>query len=189
MAPIQLFASDLSTEEGVNKLKNQIDKQGHKVDVLINNVGVGKYGHLESFSPKDYDWIMDSNMRSTFLLTKAFGPSMKSQRSGNIIFIASVAGLRGLPGEAVYCASKAAQIAFAQSLDYEMRPKGVKVHVIAPGAVNTDFAIGTGRDKQDPILEKMLSANDIAEAVGFVLKQSQKSRVFFVGLKPMDEPL
>jgi NAD(P)-dependent dehydrogenase (short-subunit alcohol dehydrogenase family) len=180
---------DVTNEEDVKTLHNEVIGQFGHCDILINNVGVGKYGPVKDFSVDDYDWIMKANMRSTFLVTRAFLPEMLDNKSGSIIFISSVAGLRGLPNEAVYCASKCAQVGFAQSLDYETRPHGVKVSVIAPGATKTDFAFGTGRTPGDPKLDEYSDPEDVAESVLFVLSQPEKTRVMLVSMRPMVEAL
>lgn len=181
--------ADVSDAEDVAHLKQAaMERFGH-VDILVNNAGVGKYGPLSSLSVADYDWMMDTNMRSSFLCTHAFLPGMLERRSGWIVFVASVAGLKGLPNESVYCASKFAQIGFAQAIDYETREQGVKVSVVAPGGVHTHFALGTGRTPGDPQLEKMMDAEDIADAVLFALTQPPKARVFLIGMRPMSEPL
>lgn len=159
------------------------------LDVLVNNVGVGKYGPLPTMDVDDYDWMMDSNMKSSFLCTRAFLPWMLEQGSGQICFLGSVAGLKGLPNEAVYCASKFAQMGFAQALDYETREQGIKVSVVAPGGVHTEFAIGTGRTEGDPMLDTMLDPEDVAGAVLFALTQPEKARSFLIGMRPMSEPL
>ncbi|GLV48843.1 hypothetical protein TJA_19460 [Thermus sp. LT1-2-5] len=149
----------------------------------------GKYGPILDFTPADYDWIMDTNMRTSFLVTRAFLPPLLQKGSGDLVFIASVAGLRGLPQEAVYCASKFAQVGFAQALDHELRPKGIRVSVVAPGGVNTEFAWGTGRTPGDPRLNAFLRPEEVAEAVIFALSQPPHARVFLIGLRPMVEPL
>ncbi|WP_324716542.1 SDR family NAD(P)-dependent oxidoreductase [Carboxydochorda subterranea] len=158
-------------------------------DILVINAGVGKYGPLEAFSPDDYDWIMETNMRSTFLFARFAVPHLKRQGSGHVVIVASVAGKKGLPNEAVYCASKHAQVGFAQALDYELRPHGVKVTTIAPGGVHTHFALGTGRTPGDPQLEEYLDPEDVAEAVYFAVAQPPKSRIIEVVMRPMREPL
>ena len=180
---------DVTLEADVEKLYETVKSKLGRCDILVNNVGVGKYGPVKDFSVADYDWIMTNNMRSTFLVTRFFLPGMLDQKSGNIVFISSVAGLRGLPNEAVYCASKSAQVAFAQSLDYETRPAGVKVSVIAPGATKTDFAIGAGRTLGDPKLDEYSDPQEVAEAVLYVLSQPEKTRVMLVSMRPMVEAL
>lgn len=181
--------ADLTRAEDVNRLKvAALDRFG-QVDVLVNNAGVGKYGPLSTLSAADYDWMMNTNMRSSFLCTAAFMPEMLDRKQGWIVFVASVAGLKGLPHESVYCATKFAQIGFAQALDYETREQGVKVSVVAPGGVHTSFAIGTGRTEDDPQLDGMMDAQDVAEAVLYAVTQPEKVRVFLIGMRPMSEPL
>lgn len=181
--------ADLSQEADVARLKTAaLDVMG-RVDILVNNVGVSKYGPLHTMTAADYDWMMNSNMRTSFLCTQAFMHEMVARNEGWIVFIGSVAGLKGLPNEAVYCASKFAQMGFAQALDYETRETGVKVSVVAPGGVHTHFAIGTGRTAGDPMLERMLDAEDVASAVIFAVTQPPKARVFLIGMRPMSEPL
>ncbi|MDZ4765636.1 MAG: SDR family oxidoreductase [Chloroflexota bacterium] len=160
-----------------------------RVDILVNNAGVGKFGTLDTLTIDDYDWMMNTNMRATFLATKAFLPGMIERREGWIAFVGSVAGLNGLPNETLYCASKHAQYGFARSLDHECRPHNVKVSYIAPGGVNSYFAFGTGRTQGDPKLETYLDNEDVADAVLFALQQPPKSRIFLVGLRPMGEQL
>ncbi len=181
--------ADVSREEDVERLKEKALESFGQVDILVNNVGVAKYGSVDSLSPQDYDWMMDTNVRSSFLCTRAFLPAMLERQEGWIVFVASVAGMRGLANKSVYCASKFAQIGFAQSLDYEVRERGIKVSVVAPGGVNTEFAYGTGRTPGAPRLKHYLDPEDVAEAVIFALTQPPRSRVFLVGMRPMYEPL
>ncbi len=181
--------ADLTREEDVGRLKDAAHRKFGRVDILVNNAGVGKYGPLASLTAADYDWMMDTNMRSSFLCTAAFLPEMLERERGWVVFVASVAGLKGLPNESVYCATKFAQVGFAQALDYETRERGVKVSVVAPGGAHTSFAIGTGRTEGDPHLEGMMDAQDVAEAVLFAVTQPEKVRVFMIGMRPMSEPL
>ena len=182
-------AADLTREEDVERLRDAALARFGRVDILINNAGVGKYGPLTSLSAADYDWMMNTNMRSSFLCTSAFLPGMLARRQGWVVFVSSVAGLKGLPNESVYCATKFAQMGFAQALDYETREQGVKVSVVAPGGVGTHFAFGTGRTPGDPMLDAMMDAKDVAEAVLFAVTQPPKVRVFLIGMRPMSEPL
>jgi 3-oxoacyl-[acyl-carrier protein] reductase len=181
--------ADVGEEGDVDRLHATTVERFGDADILVNNVGVGSYGPLPTMTVEDYDWMMRSNVRSSFLCTRRFLPAMLERGSGQICFVGSVAGLKGLPGESVYCASKFAQMGFAQALDYETREQGVKVCVVAPGGVNTEFAIGTGRTAGDPMLDDMLDAEDVASAVLFGLTQPDKARTFLIGMRPMSEPL
>jgi 3-oxoacyl-[acyl-carrier protein] reductase len=179
--------ADAANEKEVERVRGSILGALGKVDILVNNVGIARYAPFADLTLADYDWMMNTNMRSTFLFTKAFLPPMVERGSGWVVFVASVSGLFGFPGETAYCASKHAQVGFAKALDREVSEKGVKVSVIAPGGVNTEHAFGTGRTPGDPALEAYLEADDVAEAVIFAVTQPPKSRSFLIGLRPMCE--
>lgn len=180
--------ADVAQEADVKKLRDEALAAFPQVDIVVNNAGVAKYASLLEHSADDYDWMMNTNMRSTFLVTHAFLPEMLERKSGTVIVVSSQAGMRGFPNEVVYCASKFAQVGFAMALDNEVRERGVKVSIIAPGGVHTTFAFGTGRTPDMPQLQGMLDAEDVAEAVVFAARQSPKSRILFVGMRPMSEP-
>jgi short-subunit dehydrogenase len=179
--------ADATKQVDVNELKEKALQVFPQIDILVNNAGVGKYASLLEHTIEDYDWIMNTNMRSTFLFTHSFLPEMLARRNGTIIIISSQAGYRGFPTETVYCATKFAQVGFAQALDGEVRPHNIKVSIIAPGGVYTAFAMGTGRTEGDPALDKMLEAEDVADAVVFAAAQPIKSRILVVGMRTMSE--
>ncbi len=182
--------ADVSKVEDVDRLKQAAHEAFGKVDILVNNAGVGKNGTVQSLTVEDFDWIMASNFRSTFLCTKAFMPGMIERQEGNIIFVGSVAGMQGLPNESIYCATKHAQKGFAESIDYECQPYNVKVSYIAPGGTNTNYGFYNGtRTPGDPMLDGFLTSEDVADAVVFAATQGPKSRVFLIGMRPMNEGL
>ncbi|MEP7289934.1 MAG: SDR family oxidoreductase [Chloroflexota bacterium] len=182
--------ADVSSEADVDRLAKAAFDTFGEVEILVNNAGVGKNGTVSSLTTEDYDWIMNTNMRSTWLCTKAFMPPMIARKHGAIIFVSSVAGLAGLPNEPIYCATKFAQIGFAQSIDYEAYPNNVKISVIAPGGTNTTYGFDNGtRTPGDPMLEGFHESEDIADAVVFAATQPPKSRVFMVWMRPMNESL
>ena len=159
------------------------------LDILINNVGVGNYKNLVDTSAEDYDEMMDSNMRTTFLFTREAAPVMIKQHSGTILIISSMAGVYGFAGEAVYCSTKFAQVGFAQALDKELRPHGIKVGVICPGGVKTEFALGKGRTEQSVAQSGMLEAEDVAGAVLLACTQSPGARIIEIQMRTMAESL
>jgi NADP-dependent 3-hydroxy acid dehydrogenase YdfG len=159
------------------------------LDILLNNVGVGNYKDLVETSAAEYDELMDTNVRSTFLFTRHTVPVMINQGSGTILMISSMAGIYGFAGEAVYCATKFAQVGFAQALDKELRSHGIKVGVICPGGVKTEFAPGKGRTEQSVAQSGMLDPEDVAGAVLLACTQSPRSRIIEVQMRTMDEPL
>jgi NADP-dependent 3-hydroxy acid dehydrogenase YdfG len=159
------------------------------IDILINNVGVGNYKKLVDTSLDDYVQMMDANVRTTFLFTRHVVPTMIQQGDGLILMISSMAGVYGFPGEAVYCATKFAQVGFAQGLDKELRPHGIKVGTINPGGVKTEFALGKGRTEESVAQSEMLEADDVAAAVLFACTQPKGSRIIQVQMRTMAEAL
>jgi len=160
-----------------------------KLDILVNNAGAGIYKDLVSTSAEEYDQLFDTNVRTTFLFTRHAAPAMVAQRSGTILMISSMAGIYGFAGEAVYCATKFAQVGFAQALDKELRPHGIKVGVICPGGVKTEFALGSGRTEAGVKASTMLEPEDVAAAVLLACTQSPGSRIIEIQLRTMSEAL
>ena len=159
------------------------------IDILINNVGMGIYKDLVDTSVEDYHTMVNTNILTTFLFTRFAIPHMIERRSGTILMISSMAGVYGFAGEAVYCATKFAQVGFAQALDRELRPKGIKVGILCPGGVKTEFAIGTGRTEQGVKDSNMLEAEDVARAVLLACTQSPGSRIIEIQMRTMAESL
>jgi 3-oxoacyl-[acyl-carrier protein] reductase len=160
-----------------------------RIDILINNTGVGNYKNIVNTSAADYDEMMDTNVRSTFLFTRHTVPVMLKQKSGTILMISSMAGVYGFGGEAVYCATKFAQVGFAQALDRELRPSCIKVGAICPGGVKTEFALGKGRTAKSVAESGMLDPEDVAGVVLMACTQSPKSRIIEVQMRTMAESL
>jgi NAD(P)-dependent dehydrogenase (short-subunit alcohol dehydrogenase family) len=159
------------------------------IDILINNVGIGNYRNLVDTSAADYDEMMNANVRSTFLFTHHTVPHMIKQKSGTILMISSMAGVYGFGGEAVYCMTKFAQVGFAQALDRELRPHGIKVGAICPGGVKTEFGLGKGRTEESVAASAMLEPEDVAGVVLMACTQSPGSRIIEVQMRTMDEAL
>lgn len=182
-------AGDAREEETAKQTVTAALKAFGRIDILINNAGVGIYKTLAETSAEDYDTMMDSNMRSSFLFARHVVPVLIAQKSGLVLMISSMAGVYGFAGEAVYSATKFAQVGFAQGLDKELRPYGIKVGTICPGGVKTEFALGTGRTEQGVAELGMLEAEDVAEAVLFACTQPLKSRIIQIQMRTMAEPL
>jgi 3-oxoacyl-[acyl-carrier protein] reductase len=183
------IVGDASKEDTARKAVAAAQEKFDSLDFLINNVGVGNYKNLVETSAEEYDEMMDTNMRSTFLFTRYAVPVMKEQGSGTILVISSMAGVYGFPGEAVYCATKFAQVGFAQALDNELRPHGIKVGAICPGGVKTEFALGKGRTEVGVAQSGMLEPEDVAGVVLLACTQSPQSRIIEVRMRTMAESL
>jgi len=180
---------DAREEETARRTAEEGVKAFGRIDILINNAGVGNYKNLVDTSAEEYSEMMDANMRSTFLFSRHVVPVMVKQRSGLVLMISSMAGVYGFAGEAAYCATKFAQVGFAQGLDKELRPFGIKVGTINPGGVKTEFAIGKGRTEEGVAKSEMLEAEDVAEAVLFACTQSPGSRIIQIQMRTMAESL
>jgi 3-oxoacyl-[acyl-carrier protein] reductase len=158
-----------------------------RIDILVNNAGVGGYRPFLEWSEEDYDKIMATNAKSTWLFCKEVIPHMRKQGGGQIINVASVAGLQGYPSEAIYCASKFAQIGLTQALDREFFKEGIKVTAVCPGGVETYFALGDGRTPGAENLKGFSTAEDVAEAVVLAALPRERTRIVNIIMRPMNE--
>jgi 3-oxoacyl-[acyl-carrier protein] reductase len=183
------IVGDAKEEETARRAVDFAIKTFGSLDILINNVGIGNYENLIDTSAEQYDEMMDTNMRSTFLFTRYAVPVMIRQGSGTILMISSMAGVYGFGGEAVYCATKFAQVGFVQALDKELRPHGIKVGAICPGGVKTEFALGKGRTEASVATSEMLDPEDVAGVVLMACTQSPRSRIIEVQMRTMSESL
>lgn len=175
-------------ETAVRTVKAALEAFG-RIDIPVNNTGMGNYRKLVDTSAAEYDEMVDTNVRTTFLFTRHTVPVMLKQKSGTILMISSMAGVYGFGGEAVYCMTKFAQVGFAQALDRELRESGIKVGAICPGGVKTEFALGKGRTEQSVKQSNMLDPEDVAGAVLLACTQSPKSRIIEIQMRTMAEGL
>jgi 3-oxoacyl-[acyl-carrier protein] reductase len=157
-----------------------------RLDVVVANAGVGSYGPFLELDPEDIEAMIDVNLKGVIHTARFTLPHLIESR-GDFVSLASVAGLRAFPGEAVYNASKFGQIGFARALDHELRERGVRVTSIAPGGIATDFAMGSGRTPDMPELEGMMSAEEVAEVVLFAVTRPPGLRMMTVAFRPMSE--
>lgn len=164
-----------------------VDRFG-QLDIAVANAGVGAYGNFLDLDPEQLDAMIDINLKGTLYTAAAALPHLIDSGAGDFISVASVAGLRAFPGESVYNASKFGQVGFTRSLDHELRERGVRATCICPGGVKTDFAIGTGRTEDDPELEGMMSADEVAEVVMFALTRPRRLRILTASFRPTSEP-
>jgi NADP-dependent 3-hydroxy acid dehydrogenase YdfG len=132
--------------------------------------------------------MIDVNLKGTLYTAAAALPHLMASGAGDFVALASVAGVRAFPGEAVYNASKFGQVGFTRALDHELRERGVRSTSICPGGVRTDFAMGSGREEGDPELEGMMTADEVADVVLFALTRPRNLRILTTTFRPMSEP-
>jgi NADP-dependent 3-hydroxy acid dehydrogenase YdfG len=164
-----------------------VDRFG-RLDVLVANAGVGAYGPFLELAPEHLDEMIDVNVKGAIYAVRAALPHLLESGEADIVTLASEAGRRGLPYEAVYCASKFAQVGFTRALDHELRERGIRCTNVCPGGVATEFAMGRGRTPDMPELTGMMSAEDVAEVVLFALTRPRNHRILETALRPMTEP-
>jgi NADP-dependent 3-hydroxy acid dehydrogenase YdfG len=157
------------------------------LDIVVVNAGVGAYGPFLDLAPEHVEEMIDVNVKGAIYALRAALPHLLRSSRADVVMVASEAGRRGLPLEAVYCASKFAQVGLVRSLDHELRERGVRCTNICPGGVATDFAMGRGRSPDMPELSGMMSAEDVAEAVLFAVTRPRSYRVLETAFRPMTE--
>ena len=156
-----------------------------KLDILVNNAGQGNYKQVVDTSAAEYDQLMNANVRSGFLFSRHAVPIMIAQRSGTILFISSIAGLQGYANEAVYSATKFAQVGLSQALDAELHRYNIKVGVLCPGGIATEFAIGKGRTNEDVRGGRMMDPADVADAILYACRLPANVRIPQLTLRHM----
>ncbi|HUJ91647.1 MAG TPA: SDR family oxidoreductase [Gaiellaceae bacterium] len=158
-----------------------------RLDILVANAGVGAYG---PFLDLDRDWLdemLDVNLKGTIYAVRAALPYLLESGEADVVSLASEAGRRGLPYEAVYCASKFGQVGFTRALDHELRERGVRCTNVCPGGVATDFALEPGRGRTTDATEGMMADDDVADAVLFVLTRPRGHRILELAMRPVTE--
>lgn len=158
-----------------------------RLDILVANAGVGAYGPFIDLSPQHLEEMIDVNLKGTIYAVRAALPHLLESGEADIVTLASEAGRRGFPGEAVYCASKFGQVGFTRALDGELREQGVRCTNVCPGGVATDFALDDGRGRSRDVLSGMMTAEDVADVVLFVLTRPRNHRILETALRPMSE--
>lgn len=173
-------------EHSGNAVTRALDAFG-RLDILVANAGIGIYGGILEASDQQVTDMIDTNVAGTVWPIRAAVPALLESQ-GDIVIVSSVAGLRGAGDEAVYAATKFAQVGLAGALDRELREQGVRVTAICPGGVATEFAMGTGRTPDMPGLELMLRAEDVAAAIVSVLNQPKAMRSLVWSMRSIHEP-
>ena len=170
---IKGYKSDASNFEAAHHLVQDIVQDFGSIDVLINNAGITKDGLLMRMSEDDFDSVIDINMKSVFNMTKAVTPSMLKAKSGSIINMSSVVGIKGNAGQSNYAASKSAINGFTKSIAIELGSRNIRCNAIAPGFIETEM---TGTLKEESVeqwrsqipLKRGGRARDVANATLFL---------------------
>lgn len=167
-------------------VKETVERFGG-LDILVVNAGVGAYGPFLDLPADQLEEMIDVNVKGALYSIRAALPHLLRSDAADIVMLASEAGRRGLPLEAVYCSSKFAQVGMTRALDHELREQGVRCTNVCPGGVATDFAMGRGRTPEMPALQGMMTSEDVADVVLFVLTRPRNHRILEVALRPVTE--
>lgn len=167
------LSCDVSDASSVDALFKAVDTHFGQIDILVNNAGITRDTLLLRMSEDQWDSVLDSNLKGTFLCTKAAAKRMISRRAGRIVNITSINGQVGSPGQANYSASKAGMIGFTRTVAKELASRGVTVNAVAPGFIDTHMTSGFEGEARDIILSKIPlgrfgSVEDIGTAVAFL---------------------
>ena len=178
---------DVSDRDAVERATVAVVETFGRLDIAVANAGVGAYGPFLELDPEQLEAMIDVNLKGTLYTAAATLPHLIASGEGDFVSLASVAGVRAFPGEAVYNASKFGQVGFTRALDHELREHGVRSTCICPGGVHTDFAIGSGRERGDPELEGMMTPDEVAEVVLFAITRPRGVRILTTTLRPVSE--
>ena len=167
------YVCDVTSEEQVNAMVAQIEKEVGIVDILVNNAGITRDGLLMRMGDDAFDRVLDVNLKGTFNTTRALTKTFMRQRGGCVVNMSSVVGLMGNAGQANYAASKAGVIGLTKAVARELAPRGVRVNAVAPGFVETDMTaklsekVRAATEEQIP-LKRMARPEEVAGVVRFL---------------------
>ncbi|MFZ0492849.1 MAG: SDR family oxidoreductase [Acidimicrobiia bacterium] len=178
---------DVRDPEACRRLIDTTVNRFGRLDAIVVSAGIGAYGGIMDLTDEKLIEMMDTNIAGTVWPIRAAVPVFLQAGGGDIVIVGSVAGLRGAGDEAVYAATKFAQVGLAGGLDRELREKGIRVSVIAPGGVATEFAMGAGRTPDMPGLVDMLRPEDVADAIVTVLHQPKTMRTLVWSMRSIRE--
>ena len=176
-------AADVTREDQISTLVRNTRQNLGPIDILVNNAGIGIFGPFLQQSEADWDAVINTNLKSVFLMSRAVAPEMIQRKSGQIINIGSLAGKNTFANGAIYCASKWGLLGLTGCMAEDLRGHGIRVSAICPGSVHTEFSPHAGKDAS-----KMLQPDDVAHAVATLVTQSPGSFISEVLMRPTQKP-
>jgi NAD(P)-dependent dehydrogenase (short-subunit alcohol dehydrogenase family) len=175
--------ADVTSQKDIDALVSETETALGPISILVNNAGLGIFGPTHERSEEDWDKVLDTNLKSVFLTSKAVAPSMIKNKRGDIVNISSLAGLNAFAGGGIYCASKWGLNGLTACMAEDLRGHGIRVSVICPGSVLTEFSHSSPKDPS-----KALDPEDVAHAVASIVTQGPKSFVSQVQIRPLSKP-
>jgi len=177
------WPADVSQAKSARRFVACVRKDLGDASLLVNNAGVGVFGAMQDLAEEDWDRVLGTNLKGAFLMSREVAPQMIRHKHGHIIHIASLAGKNTFAGGSAYCASKWGLRGLAGSMAEDLRGHGIRVSVIFPGTVHTEFSPHAGKDPA-----RMLQPDDVAHIVEMLVLQAPQSFVSEVDLRPTQKP-
>jgi len=186
---VLVVTGDVQDPASATDLVGQAVEHFGALDSIVVNAGIGMYGGILDATDDDLRRMMRTNFEGTVWAVRAAVAQFRrvAEAGGDIVIVSSVAGLRGGEDEAVYAATKFAQVGLSGALDREVRAEGIRVTTICPAGVHTEFAIGAGRTEGDPALDEYLLPEDVAHVITIVLQQPRRVRTTQWDLRSMSQ--
>ena len=182
-SPVHSQIADVSRSADVTALVDRTQAALGPISILVNNAGIGLFGPAHQKTEADWDRVLNTNLKSAFLVSRAVAPAMIQRGAGDIINISSLAGRNAFAGGGIYCASKWGLQGLSACMAEDLREHGVRVSVICPGSVATEFST---RSSKDP--SRVLSPEDVAHAVEMIVTQGPRSFLSEIHLRPVHKP-
>lgn len=175
--------ADVTQSSEIAEFVSETETTLGPANILVNNAGIGLFGPAHERTESDWDRTLDTNLKSVFLVSKAVVPSMIRRGSGDIVNIGSLAAKNTFAGGGIYCASKWGLLGLSGCMAEDLRGHGIRVSVILPGSVATDFS---SRGIKEP--SRVLSPEDVAHAVETIVTQAPGSFLSEIHVRPLRKP-
>lgn len=171
------FQADLSDYHQANTMVKACIERLKQVDVLVNNAGISHYGLFTDMSEKEWDYVMNTNLKSVFNMSHHAVKHMLSQKSGAIVNISSIWALTGASMEVAYSASKAGMDGFTKALAKELAPSGIRVNSVACGVIDTEMNANFSKEEMQMLIDdiplmRLGTPEDVAQAVYFLASEA-----------------
>jgi 3-oxoacyl-[acyl-carrier protein] reductase len=181
--PVHSQTADVTKSADIADLVAKTEAKLGPITILVNNAGIGLFGPAHEKTEADWDRVVNTNLKSVFLVSRAVAPSMIRRGSGDIVNISSLAGRNTFAGGGVYCASKWGVVGLSGCMAEDLREHGIRVSVICPGSVATEFSTRGAKDTS-----QVLSPEDVAHAVEAIVTQGPRSFLSEIHLRPLRKP-
>ena len=173
------FQLDVRDFEGTKKFVEEVKKEFGRIDILVNNAGITRDKSLMMMNKVDWCEVIDTDLTGVFNTTRACIITFLKQKSGNVVNIASVSGIRPLPGQVNYAAAKAGVIGFTKSLAKEVAPHNIRVNAVAPGFVDTDMTAALSETQREKAMNmiplgRFGTSDEVAQAVAFLVSEASR---------------